>query len=340
VGKVAAEGSRRTTTHTESIKPGHQSELRKSSVGVQCGKESRNLYAVQFDGRTDYEAFLLSNPKLHKTLVIESEGLIIIFIRISGAMPPSFRTQAGGWIAEGAIIPVFSRENPGTIKVVSPYPPVELRFSEICWSEDLVMGFMRFATLVTYGEPFVKDKKGNCDLNAMYWANLYYAAIAIRFQPGAKQFLLWEKDRSVKPASEIAVGKMLFEFIVKWRGNGPASSVSQEIVTKCLQTLKMIAVDPNEQATGADHLERFLRDSIEPCAGMDLTSEELFECYRTWSKPPNVIPLAERQFFVTLPGSIAKVFGVGKNHCIQRDGTERRGYSGLRIKGSAVPQDA
>jgi len=339
LGKVVADGLRRTTTLAESIKSSHQTELRKSNVAVQCGKESRNLYAIHFDRRTDYEAFLLSNPKLHKTLATESEGLVIVFIRIPDPMPPSFRFESGTWLSEGAVILVFNRENPGAIKVLSPHPPVELGFSEIRWHKDMEMGFRRFVMSVSYGEAFVRDKKGNWNINAMYWANLYCAATAISFRPDAQTFLLWEKDGTFRPASEMAVGKALLDFIVKWREDAMASSVTEEGIRKCLQALKMIAVDPTEQATGADHLERFLRDSIEPCAGTDITSEEFHEHYRAWSNESNVVPLAEGQFVRKLPLSVAKVFGVGKNHCIQRNGTERRGYSGLRIKESAVLQD-
>jgi hypothetical protein len=62
--------------------------------------------------------------------------------------------------------------------------------------------------------------------------------------------------------------------------------------------------------------------------------------YRTWSKTTKIIPLAGRQFFTTLAGCVARVFGAGKNHCTPRDGTERRGYAGLQFKEAPLVQDA
>jgi hypothetical protein len=320
------------TSFADSNKPEHQAELRKSSLAVQLGAQSSHLHAIQFERQADYEAFVVSNPRLGKTLAIQCEQGAAMFIRTLDPMPPSLTSDSCAWLSEGTAIVVFNRQNPGAIKILSPYPPVELRATEISWNAELLLRFKQYLAAVTYGDPFTRDKKGNWSVNAMYWAEWFRTTAAITYQAAAQQFIRRQQDGSFHPITETAVGQALLEFIVKWRGNIPAACVSETSIRKCVRALKIIAADPDEQAAGADHLESFLAENVEPCDGSDVTSEELYVCYRAWSKARNVIPLAERQFLVALRGCIAKLFGVGKNHCVEREGSERRGYSGVRIK--------
>ncbi len=117
--------------------------------------------------------------------------------------------------------------------------------------------------------------------------------------------------------------------------------VSEGSIKKCLGALKMLATDANEPSNGTDQVECFLTESVESCRGSDVTSEELYEHYRSWSGTSNVIPLAMRQFCVNLPLCMAKLYGVGKSHCIERDGSGTSGIlSGVRIKRTAIGEDA
>jgi hypothetical protein len=333
------DGSKRQTTLAKSLEAACQDELRKSNIAVQCGKESGGLYAIDFEEKSGYESFLVANPKLRQTLAIEHDGDVVLFLRLPCEMPPSFGTASGAWMAEGAEVLVFSREKPEFLTVISPHPPVELELGDVTWNEELLMGFRRFFAALLRGPPFAKDKKGNRSVNEMFWADWFFSSSNIVFHPAAQQFTLRQEDGTLKPVSEMAAGKMLLQFITNWRGDVPAALISEDVIKKCVRALKLLAADPSEHVAGTEDVERFLRDRVEPCDGRDATSEELFECYRDWSKTSNVLPLAGKQFFTALRGCVAKVFGIGKNHCTERDGKERRGYSGLQIKQAASTQD-
>ena len=343
LGKTLADGSKRVTTLAASLEAAQQAELLKSNVAVQCGQESGGLYAIDFDEKSGYESFLAANPKLRQTLAIEHEGVVVMFLRLPGNLPPSFDTESGAWMAEGAKVLVFSRDDPQFLTVISPHPPVEMNFGGVTWNEELLVGFNQWSAKLHYGPPFIPDRKGALTVNAMFWAEWFRSISSITFHPGAEQFTLRQEDGSLKAVSEMAVGKMLLQFITNWRGDVLAALISEDVIKRCVNALKLLAVDANEHAAGTEDVERFLGEKVEPCDGRDVTLEELHECYREWSKTSNVIPLAGRQFFTALARCIAKVFGLGKNHCVQRDGKERRGYSGLRIKqteGNLAGKDA
>ncbi len=200
------------TTFEQSNKPAHQAELRKASLAVQCGKESNNLYGIKFDRQADYELFVQSNPKLRESLAVASVVGVIVFLRMTDPMPPSFRFGACAWLAEGQGIPVYSRENPGAIKILSRHLTVEVRFSEVSWNEELMLGFRRYRAEGTYGAPFSKTNRGNWIVNPMFWAEWFHLTTSISYHASAHQFLWRNKDGSFKLLSDIAVAQALFGF--------------------------------------------------------------------------------------------------------------------------------
>jgi hypothetical protein len=320
--------------------PESQSELRRSSIGVQCGKESRGLYGITFRNKGDCEAFLVRNPKLRRSLTIEHQGSVTLFVRIQEPMPPSLHTRSCSWLSEGAVVLVFCREYPTQVRVVSPFPPVQIPSAEVVFNDELFVRFKQYAALLRFGPAFSLDKKGRQIVNVMFWAGWFESISAIRFLPNARQFSIGREDGSIAAVSELVVANKLLEFMTTWREGVSATVISPVVLTRCVGALKLLAVEPEVHEAGADDVDRFLGQWVELCNGSDATSEELYECYRDWSKTSNVIPLAGRQFYTTLSGRVAKMFSVGKNHCTKRDGKERRGYSGLRIKKTEGSQDA
>ena len=305
-----AHSSPRLTSLAISLEAAHQAELRKANVAVQFGKESGNLCGIEFGLQDHYELFLEKNPRLRSTLITEADGVLLVFVRlVDVALPSSVVSAAGKWLYEGSVAPLYCRGNPGAIRIISPHTPIALAFSDIFWPVEMRIAFARMEVAKLYGPPLRKDKKDVWVLNEMYWAQFFSTVTSVSYRPNARQFVK-RQDGALRPAADAVIERDLLEFITKWRPDSPASPISAVDVARCLKTLQIVAADANEPGAGVDHINTFLNEQIEACPGHDITSEELYHCYRDWTQKSDVLPLVELQFLRTLPERIARAFGV------------------------------
>ena len=82
---------------------------------------------------------------------------------------------------------------------------------------------------------------------------------------------------------------------------------------------------------GGDSLRSFLKDSIVPAPGHNITSKELLELYGEYCEEKEWAMLPHNVVKQQLTDLMGEMFGVARRHDIKRKGADQRGYWGVSI---------
>ena len=107
------------------------------------------------------------------------------------------------------------------------------------------------------------------------------------------------------------------------------TAVGRSELEEILRHIEILSVGPVE--VGADSLDAFLDENLEPWDGADVTTDEIFNAYKAYCQNNKLNGGGRREFLTKLGERMKSRFSVSQAHSLTRKGTARRGYFNLRL---------
>ena len=195
------------------------------NIGVLLGKNSGGLHTIDIDLDAAVAPFLALNPKLAAALRTKRVRGGNLWLRVTGACPPSVKLKTrdskdwGEWRGDGNQTVIFGQAidtkkgetEPTKYRIVNDGDVVAIAFEEIIWPADLLLPWVKKgqATAKTpspampptdnglvgqYGEPFYTDEKDNPrSLNESFWAGVYASENHVLWEPNERAFFKYSE---------------------------------------------------------------------------------------------------------------------------------------------------
>lgn len=317
----------------ESLRAPYQAKLRRSDVGVQCGKESGNLVAIQFRSSKDAAKFVDSTPLLHSTLSTRHDKTTTLFIRITSDGPPTVRGNQVSWLSDGEIVPVYFRRNPTTIEVLKDGDPVQIDFEAVNWPEELHYAFAVMFNEKSHGALVSADHSGKQKLNHLSIAYLLNRVKPLVYDPACKQFKRAPHRRGAisEPVARAEVQENLLRIVRSAAAEANIAPTPTDI-EHCLEFFEIISASRSEPRSLETKLEEFVDANYQIKPGSDVTGEEIFQKFSTHCMATQARPPVESSFYNALPPVIQKLFGLRRSNDVWRGDSQRRGYHNMAPK--------
>ena len=191
-----------------------------ANIGVLLGN---GKVTIDLDRDESVEPFLDLNPRLRGTLRSRRKRGCNFWLRIKGKYPqPCMLRRRGGkewgeWRADRNQTVIYGEAidrkrgetKPTAYKIENRAPPIELRFGEIRWPDELVLPWQN-EPLATdngqnlnelrrrYGEPYYSDESGNPrSLNESFWAGLFASENIILWEPSERTFYTYNPETGI-----------------------------------------------------------------------------------------------------------------------------------------------
>ncbi len=175
------------------------------NIGVLLGKNSGGLHTIDIDLDAAVAPFLALNPKLAAALRTKRVRGGNLWLRVTGACPPSVKLKTrdgkdwGEWRGDGNQTVFFGQAmdtkkgetEPTKYRIEKDGDVVAMPFEEIIWPEHLVLPWSDKALVEKFGEPIWKDKRGE-SLNQGYYAGRFAAEHVVLHEPAERQFYEYE----------------------------------------------------------------------------------------------------------------------------------------------------
>jgi phage/plasmid-associated DNA primase len=197
--------------------PKYRAQLNgQGNIGVLLGQNG--LCTIDIDRDEFIEPFLERNPRLRDTLRTRRKRGCNFWVRITGDYPESckLKTEAGvdfgEWRAKGnqtvihgsAIDRKRGEKQPTPYRIENRTAPIELRFTEIVWPEDVELPWASKNEVIApsekslrelYGDPYYTDKKGNPSaINEAFWAGLHATENVVLWEPDERRFYVYRLE--------------------------------------------------------------------------------------------------------------------------------------------------
>jgi len=337
---VVADDEWKALTLADSRSGSFRNKLWAHHIGVLCGRQSGGLCAIHFPRQAELDVFLKNNPPLRTALITANPKGYYLWCRARDFIPPNITSSTLNLIVGGPPILVYQRRDPQRLcwvhKLGTP-PAIKLR--ELALPPGVARA-MRVAHINTH-HPLVMPApwKRNV-LNPTFVAAYLADLTGVAYDPTSEQFYTRADGRSTFYCPEMVSADALAvlpELAATAREATLIVDTTPRYLRQVVAALKIIAVRPlPSEATG---LQDFIDTAIEVSPGEDITTEEVLETYKAFVVSRKVPRLSDRHFLNQLPGLLSARFGVRKAHSINR-GTQRRGFSGLRLREMAGVSDA
>jgi hypothetical protein len=317
----------------------HVRLLMTHDVSVCCGIVSENLCAIVLETLASLEAFLHLNPGLRNTSWLAAGERFVLFVRIEGFCPQSRLFSDCTWAGDKYFIQVYAKDPLG-IKYtwLNDLAPIHLNFVDIHWPPQIARRFYPERAEFHYGKPFIEEKIGKLKINGAYWAGLFSLCELVRFNYPDKAFYRFLPEaRAWNQVTREELAGALYAFMRQ-------ESLTVEIlngmldpraIEELLDSLQLVAVD--RVCDPSKELHQFVSAHVERHTDGDISTEELYNCYREWCARGQRPALSKDQFLHVSRGVIANIFGIGRSHSVLRNGAARRGYHNLRLAVAVCP---
>ena len=163
--------------------PEYLAQLETGSIGVVLGSPSSGLCSIDIDDDAAVEPFLALNPALGQTLRSRGGRGAQFWVQVVGGYQKLMKLKSndgkewGEWRADGGQSVIHGIHTSGVpYQIQHEAAPVEVRFDEIKWPDDLNLPWVVTdydALVEEHGEPFVLSDKGGTVLNQMFFVRKY-----------------------------------------------------------------------------------------------------------------------------------------------------------------------
>lgn len=306
-------------------------------VGVRCGPESQNLYALMIPEAL-CAAFLMENPVLEKTLlVLTPSGSILVFLRLKDRPPYAGLTAEGTWFGPGQVVRVFAPGPHGGFLCLHAAEPAEVTFAELRWDSlpHLHLEFRLGALTCQHGPELIAFPADRPCLNVNFWGAFCVSELGIRYDTEAKEFhrVSPASQDPVRVTAESIMADVARVLLLRSQSPGRQALVHQREYRHLRRILDMVkvlgAVEPPD---GRENLVRFLVAAVEFRPGGSVTAGELFRGYRVFCSTNQVTGGSPTWFHQHATPWLKQHLQVEKSHSIIRDGTARRGFRDLGLR--------
>jgi hypothetical protein len=282
-----------------------------------------------------FQTFLLSNPGLRETAVLNGPEGVILFIRIEGFRPRTTTLPFCKWLGEAATVRLcLRRKFTATYKWLNNCTPLALSFSEIVWPDGIRRRFALESLEFTYHAPFGRDSRGKTNVNYPYWSARFALARLVKYCPGSDRFYVYDDEAKEWAETSLAYVKSeLLHFLLQEAirtGCEALEPCTEKQLNDLVKSLRVVAIGDEEG--GDEALSAFVTECLEGHAGSDVTVEELFSAFEGFCARRRQQRLTKAQFFDKSAPMIQRRFSIGRSNSVTRNGRARRGYYNLRLK--------
>jgi len=307
-----------------------------SVLSAACGGDD-GVMALAFSSHKDAETFVNENPAFVGTLATGFCGLVLVWLRATGKVPPSRSLGEVAVFGDGfvPILPFDSSDTFCNIVWNGNIPTVDL-LSLVCHGRllDFVIDLNRRRD---FGPPYLPKGKRKREINANYWAAAICQELGTRYYlTTGEYFILNANGIEKNDLPQETLIKIIGRYLNAARQRDPDFPPGELRLPRIKAVIQAIKAewgysDPDECTVFGD----FISDSLERRPESTLTSAAIAEACQAYRKNRGLPRCSEKVMGQELNRLINQRLGVRQSNDIIEDGKARRGFHGLAFREKA-----
>ena len=220
------------------------------------------------------------NPGLFSGLITAWPRARVLWFWVEGAAPRNLNMGPMSWISSGPV-PLCSTDAVQSSGVSHDGPILNLKFTDIRWdqSTESLIQFDRIEAEL--GHPFEQDGAGRPTLNLLYWSEVLVWQCSLVYDLPQKAFRQRAQgsSRLLSSAEVIQLVTRVLQGMAATVPGFPLPEINLRRIRQLLGLMQVrAAVEPVAEKAVVD---RFLTETVQPCPGGRLLSEELRGAFAT-----------------------------------------------------------
>jgi len=304
-------------------------------AAVECGNESRGLCVLMVPDRPAADQFLKTNAMLAGTLMTTLDDMVFIWMQLSDQPPENTSSADSEWMGSGTALVQTVLSSDSRL----PASILTTKAGMIRWPPALSDKFFLNDVLARFG-PYYLNNRPKRELNQVVFSILIARSSGLAFDTGNQTF---QKQKSEDNTAELVTTPEAIDLVtnclIKVAADDPVNFPKNELepprILSLIERIKLITAF--SRPTARESLIKHVRDRVCPKPGGNLTVDEIYSDFLTYTRKHKLSVYPRSQFYVELPAIMLSEKGVLRANDIRRlvpgstQTTARRGYHGVAL---------